>query len=237
MNPNWHIFVLIPARNEESLLPRCLASVHRAVERVRNLASADVILAADQCTDRTAIIASSYLQKGLGSVVEVDAGAAGTARFMAAQFALRRLTRPLHRCWLANTDADCVVPPNWLTDQLQLAVGGVEGIAGTVDVDSFADFGPHVARRFRETYTIEADGTHPHVHGANLGVRGDAYVAAGGWPWIETGEDHDLWGRLRGLERRVVSTSRIQVLTSGRRCGRAPRGFADRLVEHDHAVP
>ena len=51
---------------------------------------------------------------------------------------------------------------------------------------------------FRETYEIRPDGSHPHVHGANLGVRADAYLRAGGWADLRTAEDHDLWRRLLG---------------------------------------
>ena len=39
------------------------------------------------------------------------------------------------------------------------------------------------------------DGTHRHVHGANLGVRADLLDAVGGWRRLHTGEDHDLWQR------------------------------------------
>jgi hypothetical protein len=37
------------------------------------------------------------------------------------------------------------------------------------------------------------DGTHPHVHGANLGIRADAYSDAGGWNDLTVAEDHCLW--------------------------------------------
>ena len=47
---------------------------------------------------------------------------------------------------------------------------------------------------------VEADGAtrwHPHVHGANLGVTAAAYLAAGGFSALRTGEDHAL---VRALE-------------------------------------
>ena len=55
--------------------------------------------------------------------------------------------------------------------------------------------------RFRMTYQINTDGTHPHVHGANLGMRADAYLAAGGWNPLPTAEDHDLVGTAARLHR------------------------------------
>jgi hypothetical protein len=137
---------------------------------------------------------------------------------------------------LANTDADCCVPQNWLLDQLNAASEGVEAIAGTVNVDSFCEHRPGVDSIFRRKYLIHSDGSHPHVHGANLGVRADTYIRAGGWSCLETGEDHDLWDRLAKTRARTLSSCAITVLTSGRRIGRAPRGFAGTLAAHNELV-
>jgi hypothetical protein len=107
-------------------------------------------------------------------------------------------------------------------------------VAGTVSVDSFREHGPQVVERFRATYRIDPDGSHPHIHGANLGVRADAYVRAGGWSNHETAEDHDLWGRLLKTGAVTQSTNSIEVATSGRRVGRAPHGFAEALARHGY---
>ncbi|HEY3839084.1 MAG TPA: hypothetical protein VGL72_21065, partial [Bryobacteraceae bacterium] len=113
---------------------------------------------------------------------------------------------------------------------------GIEAVAGVVDVDDFEEHGPEVPARFRATYSIPGDGTHPHIHGANLGVRADRYVEVGGWADLMTAEDHDLWGRLRRTGVRLLSSARLQVVTSGRRVGRAPNGFADALAAHNDPV-
>jgi hypothetical protein len=105
-----------------------------------------------------------------------------------------------------------------------------------VDVDNFDEHEPEVAERFRRSYLIGTDGTHPHVHGANLGVRADAYCCAGGWRDLRTAEDHDLWRRLIDVGAAIASTARIEVITSGRRQGRAPHGFADALAAHNKAA-
>jgi hypothetical protein len=93
-----------------------------------------------------------------------------------------------------------------------------------------------VEERFRKSYRIEADGTHPHVHGANIGVRADAYLRAGGWMNLATAEDHDLWHRLQHQGERRLSDARLWVMTSGRRLGRAPMGFAAALAAHNEAL-
>jgi glycosyltransferase involved in cell wall biosynthesis len=232
---NWHIAVLIPARNEEALLPRCLRSVLAAQRLLPANVSSDVILVSDSCSDQTASLARKLLRNH-GAVVEVHAGNVGIARAMAAQTALARFRGDAARCWLANTDADCEVPATWLLDQLALAHNGYAAVAGIIDVDCFEDHPPVVEARFRMTYQINTDGTHPHVHGANLGMRADAYLAAGGWNPLPTAEDHDLWGRLRACTGAHLSDARLQVLTSGRRLGRAPLGFAGALAKHNDSA-
>jgi glycosyltransferase involved in cell wall biosynthesis len=235
MTRPWHICVLIPARDEEELLPRCLTSVLRARGKLPPEVSCDIVVAVDASTDQTALIAEAMLS-GVGRVAIVDAGMVGAARGIAATIALERYRGPLRLCWFAHTDADCFVPEDWLLKQLVLAAEGVEAIAGTVLVDSFQDHGAEVETRFRRTYLVQADGRHTHVHGANLGVRADVYKRAGGWSHLATAEDHDLWNRLHLAGCSRLSTSKVQVITSGRRVGRAPHGFAEALSSHNQGV-
>ncbi len=230
-----HNAVLIPARDEEELLPRCLDSIISAISLLPRTVSCDIVVAVDSSTDRTRDIAEKII-RGYGEVVCTNAGVVGSARACAARTALARYAGPLNRCWLANTDADCKVPSTWLIDQLSLAAGNVEVIAGTVDIDTFAEHRLGVEELFRTTYLIHPDGTHPHVHGANLGVRADAYVQVGGWAPLCTAEDHDLWNRLCRADCRRHSAAWLKVMTSGRRAGRAPHGFAEALAAHNEAI-
>jgi glycosyltransferase involved in cell wall biosynthesis len=231
----WHIGVLVPARNEEALLPRCITSLLEARTALFEKATCDIVVAVDSSTDRTCEIAEKLLL-GSGVVVPIEARSVGQARAAAARVALERYGGPLKYCWLANTDADCEVPTNWLVDHLAIAQQGVDAVAGIVDVDSFAEHNPLVRQRFRLSYHLHADGTHPHVHGANMGVRADAYLRAGGWLALKTAEDHDLWHRLHQTGHRRLSAAKLQVTTSGRRNGRAPHGFAEALAAHNGAL-
>jgi glycosyltransferase involved in cell wall biosynthesis len=235
MTTPWHIAVLIPARNEEDLLPRCLLSVQQACAALPKHVTSDVIVTSDGSDDATVLVARAMLQNVRGTVLEIDARNVGAARAYAARAALERYDGHISRCWLANTDADCEVPPTWLLDQLTLGGLGYTAVAGIIAVDCFAHHQPIVEARFRLTYQINADGTHPHVHGANLGMRADTYLMAGGWGALETAEDHDLWRRLCQNGRNVAD-ARLQVLTSGRRIGRAPLGFAGALAAHNDFV-
>lgn len=93
-----------------------------------------------------------------------------------------------------------------------------------------------MSERFRLSYLIRADGTHPHVHGANLGIRADVYLRSGGWSDRATAEDHDLWNRLFQNRAKRLSVGWVRVLTSGRRIGRAPHGFAAALAAHNEVA-
>ncbi len=231
----WHLAVLIPARNEEDLLPRCLQSVAAARALLPPWVSSDVVVISDCSTDRTVAVTQAILGSQ-GVVLSTDAGQVGISRALAASVALGRYRGLLSQCWLANTDADCEVPVSWLLDHLEIAQRGYAAVAGIVDVRDFTEHLPMVEERFRSTYLIHADGTHPHVHGANLGVRADTYLIAGGWGALATAEDHDLWGRLHAFGGPHLSDARLQVVTSGRRIGRAPLGFAGALAAHNNAV-
>jgi glycosyltransferase involved in cell wall biosynthesis len=231
----WHVSVLIPARNEEKLLPRCLQSIFASLSLLPHSVTTDVIVVADCSTDLTYQIAEE-MTRGRGIAIAIKSGVVGRARAIAAEMAMQRYAGPWNRLWLANTDADCMVPDTWVVEQLLLAGDNAEVVAGTVDVDSFEEHGPEVFERFRASYRVGSDGSHSHVHGANLGVRGDVYRRAGGWQGLETAEDHDLWNRLAKIGAHRVAVDHTKVITSGRRIGRAPRGFAEALAAHNETA-
>lgn len=66
--------VVIPAHNEEDLLPSCLAAVRKAARGVD--AAAVHLVVADACTDRTA----QQARRGGAVVREIQARCVGTAR-------------------------------------------------------------------------------------------------------------------------------------------------------------
>lgn len=58
METSPSISVIIPARNEETLLPRCLASIEQAKERLGK--PIEVVVVLNRCTDRTEEIARAH---------------------------------------------------------------------------------------------------------------------------------------------------------------------------------
>jgi glycosyltransferase involved in cell wall biosynthesis len=222
----WAVGLIVPAHNEEDLLERCLDSL-LAVE---HNGPTSIVVVADDCTDNTSKLARSILGHR-GVVINVRWRNVGRARGLGSSEVIRvlRTRYPSRRVWLANTDADSCVAPNWLTQQLRYARDGFHAVAGVVDVDSFEDFPPGFARRFGDSYGTGLAGFHNHVQSTNFGVSALAYEAVGGWPPLTNGEDRELWNLLRTQGFAVTSDRSIRVLTSGRSRGRVSGGFADSL--------
>jgi glycosyltransferase involved in cell wall biosynthesis len=223
--------VIVPAHDEEDLLPSCLASLRRAAQTVPGL-PVYLVVVADACRDRTALLA----RRGGATVLTLEARNVGAARAAGAREVLRR-TRPLDPAdvWLATTDADTVVPPGWLRQQVRYADQGWDAVVGTIRVTDWSGYRPAVRSLFRERYAADGDGMHAHVHvhGANLGFRASAYLDAGGFPAEPTAEDHALVASLTAAGRRVLRTREVTVATSARRMARAPHGFSGYLGELD----
>ncbi|NYF15653.1 glycosyltransferase involved in cell wall biosynthesis [Microbacterium sp. AK009] len=215
------VAVVVPVHDEEELLARCLASLTVAQEAAaRAGARVEVVAVLDACTDRSAAIAAEFDV----TLVEVSAARVGTARRAGVSAALRRLDpADLAQVWIANTDADSVVPANWLTHQLTLMRAGSDLMLGTVRPD-FADLAPAHVAYWRATHHR---GRPPgNTHGANLGVRGSVYRAAGGFTEVPEHEDVRLVEAARALGAIITPSDVAEVMTSGRFEGRTPGGYA-----------
>jgi glycosyltransferase involved in cell wall biosynthesis len=217
--------VVIPAHDEEDLLPSCLAAVRLAAAPLHGL-PVHVVVVADACSDQTAAVARA----GGAAVLHIGARNVGAARAAGVAEVLRR-TGPLDPAsvWLATTDADTLVPACWLTRQLRYAEGGWDAVVGTITVTDWQQYPGEVPPRFQQLYAT-AGPTHPHVHGANLGFSAAAYLAAGGFGPARTAEDHALVNALAAAGRRVLRTTTVSVVTSARRRARAPHGFSHLLT-------
>lgn len=219
------IAVIVPANDEEALIGRCVAALQVAARHPELAGEAvEILVVLDACCDRTAEIVHAH---GVASLT-VRARNVGAARAAGAQAMLAAGAR-----WLAFSDADSAVEPDWLARQLAPAA---DAVCGVVVVDDWSGFSAQARARYEAAY-VDAE-HHRHVHGASLGVSAAAYVSAGGFPPLACSEDVALVERLAGIGATVRWTNQVRVRTSSRRVARVAGGFGGhlaRLADRPHA--
>lgn len=211
------IGVLVPAHNEAARIAACLRSLRKAAAHP-GLAGEAVLIAVvlDACSDDTAAICAQHPVHA----VTLEARCVGTARATAAAWLLQQGAH-----WLASTDADSTVPPEWLVAQRRC---DADVFCGVVDVVAEG----RAERRLRKLFRCgERWGdNHGRIHGANLGVSAAAYRQSGGFAGLRCSEDVDLITRLSAGGARIHWAGAPIVRTSMRLAGRASGGFADHLA-------
>ena len=223
MNSLDSVAVVVPARDEELTLPGCLQALHEArdaLHRHRPGIAVSVLVVLDRCVDRSSAVVAEH--PGIEALT-VRAGGVGAARAAGAAHVLERSV-DLDRVWLASTDADSVVPPHWLLTQVDLTENGLDLVLGTVE--------PHgieapLLRRWGLGHRLREG--HPHVHGANLGVRASRYAEVGGFAAVTLHEDVLLAEAVKATGADWVATDATRVRTAGRLDGRVAGGFATYL--------
>lgn len=216
--------VVVPAHDEEAHVGACVASVLRAIEtleRERPGVSARVVVVLDRCADRTAEVVAAYDVQ----VVTVSAGCVGGAR-RAGVGAVAAAADEAAEVLVVNTDADCEVPSRWLVEHLDLAAT-YDLVQGEVLPDP-ADLSAAALTLWR-VHNPAGTGS---LHGANLAFRLDAYFAVGGFEQVAEQEDLLLVRALKAAGY-AAGCGGASVLTSGRRAGRVPGGFAGYLRDLD----
>jgi len=223
------IGVAIPAHNEEACLGACLAALLRAARHpgLRGEAVA-VCVVLDACDDGSAASVRRYLPLFCAAgcileTVEIAARQVGAARAAGARWLLGHGAR-----WLAFTDADTRVAPEWLAAQVGLDADVVCGSVAVDDWTPHAELAPLLREHFVRDYQ-DRDG-HRHIHGANLGVSAAAYQAAGGFAAVSCHEDVLLVRALESLGARFAWSALPRVFTSARTDARARGGFGDTLL-------
>jgi hypothetical protein len=156
---------------------------------------------------------------------------------------------------LLTTDADAVVPPDWISRNLQSIRSGADIVCGRAIIDPIeaAMIPAHLhADDALECRLIalldelawvldpelhDAPPRHIEASGASLAVRVDAFRQVGGIPAIAAGEDRAFVRALWMIDARVRHEPAIRVTVSGRIVGRAESGMADairrRMVQQD----
>lgn len=228
------VAAIIPVHNEEIHLPRALAAVSAAADALQHSqpdTDVAIVVVLDACTDGSGAVAARFAAADRRiTLLPVGFRSVGRSRRAGINLLLAGGLPDragAGRVWLANTDADSCVPENWLLGQVELADRGADAVLGTVEPDPVGMDG-ELLRRWHARHPLGED--HPHVHGANFGVRASAYLRAGGFPRQRSQEDRALALRLRRHGYRIASTDTVRVVTSGRTDARAPQGFGAYLL-------
>ncbi len=161
-------------------------------------------------------------------VVTSSHGQVGAARAAGARQALLDVPGHPPADWIACTDADSAVPVDWLATQLSHAMADTDLLLGLVRPDPM-ELEPDLMGDWIQAHQLTEG--HPHVHGANFGIRAEMYVRTGGFARVAAHEDVLLTAEVRERDGLVVSTASSPVLTSARTSGRAPVGMATYLAE------
>jgi glycosyltransferase involved in cell wall biosynthesis len=213
------IGVVVPAHNEALFVKACLHAIAAAADDpLLGDEQVSVFVVLDSCTDDTPSIAQAM---GVRTLVTC-ARNVGVARAAGATAALAAGAR-----WMAFTDCDSLVAPDWLSAQLAEQARGADAVCGTVSVGDWDGYGEKMRLHFAATYTDVAG--HRHIHGANLGVSAQAYERAGGFRPLQTSEDVALVESLEKTGARIAWSDTPRVMTSARHDFRAPGGFGATL--------
>lgn len=230
------VLVAVPAHDEADSISACLASVVDAIDAARDsgvVGRARIAVAAHRCTDQTAHRARAVLRaSGVEWLVAVEAAAlpVGAVRTRLIRHAMQQPPPLGTSCWVFSTDADTVVPVEWVTGLLAVQhQAGADLVLGLAELDSWLADGAAWSAYRALLESGMGDVEHSHAYAANLAVRWSMLSAVGGFPGVPHGEEHALAAQVRAAGGRVVSPLAPIVRTSGRMPGRAAHGLGDLL--------
>jgi len=213
MNARPRISFVVPAYNEEVLLPACLEAILAEIER--SGVESELIVVNNASTDRTAEVALKF-----PSVILVQQPIKGLVQARSAGF--EASTGEL----VANIDADTILPVGWIDRMLAEFARDPELVAVSGPYDYYDV--PFRIRAAARIFYIVGFATYSFnrfvlrvgsmVQGGNFVVMRDALLRAGGFDQTFTfyGEDTDIARRMNKVGR-VKFTWALMAKSSGRR--------------------
>jgi glycosyltransferase involved in cell wall biosynthesis len=202
------ISVVVPAYNEAESIGPLLESL--AVQSTRR--TFEVIVVDNASTDTTSAVAKSYADRLVLKVLlelKRGRGAARAAGFAAAEGDI-----------VLCTDADTVVPPNWVESLAsELEKSGAVAITGTCRIEDCSPYANYVYNLLQPWHMRAHRWTFGHYFpiGSNCAIKKEAYIKAGGFSTDASDlEDVQIGFRLSRIGRISMITS-VPVTTSGRR--------------------
>jgi glycosyltransferase involved in cell wall biosynthesis len=245
--------VAIPVRDEAERIEACLAALN-----VQSRPPDAVVLMLNNCSDATEAIVHAvaprlrYPLDVVSRDLPISQAGAGHARRLALQLAAKQAD---YDGVLLTTDADAVVPPNWIAQNLHAVKSGGDIVCGRALIDPVeataipAHLHADDARECRLIALLDTIAwmldpephdklpRHTEASGASLAVRTDVFRRVGGIPAIRAGEDRAFVRALWMMDARVRHDPSVTVTVSGRIIGRAEGGMADairrRIIRQD----
>ena len=200
-HPNMKVTVIIPARNEEEHITKCLTSLQK---QTYPLTLFEVIVVDDHSEDRTAALVESFPLSNLRLIrlKEYLQTQTNAYKKKGIELAIAQSTGD----WIITTDADCIAPPQWI--EMIMAFhqsAGCEFIAAPVKFDA-KDSLLHVfqAIDFLTMQGITAAAVFRNFHvmcnGANLAYSKEIFNAVNGFQLIDklaSGDDMFLMQKVK----------------------------------------
>ena len=199
------ISVIIPAHNEEAMIHRTLDSLQKQDYK----GPIEILVVDNKSTDNTARVAQSWGAR----VVRADR----KGYIYALMSGFEQATGEI----LITTDADTVVPTNWVSTLVQAFEKDCRVVAaGTMVEFCDANWKGRFFARCVLPVALAYDSvcfSYPHLWGASMAVRRDAFLQAGGWTGkFNLHADADLSRRMAKVGK-VVMVKNLKVSTSARR--------------------
>jgi hypothetical protein len=250
--------VIIPARNEEEHLPSALDALAVQVDLDGVLlpaVSMEALILLNNCTDASSQSVRQWKAQHPDFVLHViertlprEMAHVGTARRLLMDTAWSRLRdRDEAISVMLSTDADTLVAPDWVAQNLRAIAQGADAVGGVICLmDGDLEFLPTGARdaylRDRHYQRLVAELEHwldpqdgdpwpRHLEhfGASLACTPDIYARAGGLPPVKPLEDVAFVNALRLVGAKLRHDPAVMVSTSARLDGRAEVGLSGQL--------
>lgn len=222
--------VIVPCYNEEKLIGSLLTSLYHVTDQDFNVFFCD-----NGSTDDTVSIIVKFIRahrlKHRWFLVHDDEKGTGSAADTAARRALRH-----GATHLARTDADCIVPKDWVSvikstferTDTRLIAGIIfprkddYPITRTDQVAMFSSMKlATLFGKFRPSNYMNGEkGAYMMLAGCNMAIEGNLYVEAGGFPRQpidNVHDDHVLMNNVRRITTKYCASNAMIVFCSARR--------------------
>jgi cellulose synthase/poly-beta-1,6-N-acetylglucosamine synthase-like glycosyltransferase len=213
-----NISVVVAARNEEKDIEKCLQSL---LKQTYPANSYEIIIVDDGSTDKTASIVKSFSER-FANIHLLSLMFDPEQKIGRKPIALAKGIAQANGEIILTTDADCIVPPQWIEIMVNHFEEGVVFVAGPVaERDSNTFFAKMEQLEFLGLITTAAgligSGRPIICNGANLAYRKDAFTAIDGFnEKSNSNDDESLMNKMvhRKIGRVVFSPEADAVVTT-----------------------